>query len=447
MALDRRLQARTVALLVAAAFTGPRLAQASEPGYQIQLGIIESDNIERLPFGGSNQTIGVEELGLTWHDKRPWLDADVDADVSHLNFLQHAYGDEFIGNFLGKAQINLTPEILSWLITDNFGQAPLQPLVPITPNNVEYINYFSTGPTLSLPLGRTTELDLSGQYGTVDYQHSPLDSTNLTGAIALLHELSPLSSVSINARDERIGFRNDQLNPDYDLQEAFARYNSKGSRTQLRVDLGYSRLDMSNIHDGTPLVRLDLSRRVSASSTIGVAFGHAYADGADAFVLAQTLGGATLNTQPIVEAGAPFQDSYATLGWNFKRARTTLDLSASYFRDRYKIDPGANNARTVLDATAKRQVTPTLQLALTEYMVRWQFDTGDVSATESDTGLQLAWRVGSRLSVFVAYYLAKGSSDIPTFRYTENRIWLSIGYGRAAEVPAEPAPVRLPGRQ
>jgi hypothetical protein len=425
---------------------GPRLAQAAVPGYEIQLGVVESDNIQRLPSGGSNETIGVAELGFTWHDRRPWLDAIIDADLSHLSYFQHTYGDEIVGTFIGQLKVELVPQLLSWNIAENFGQAPLQPLAPITPNNRENINYFKTGPALSLPLGRATQLDVTGQYGRVDYQHSPLDSTRLTGAVALLHELSLISSISINARDESIRFANDQLNPDYDRQEAFVRFDTKGGRTQLGVALGYSRLHMPGASDGIPLARLDLSRRVSATSTIGVALGHDYSDGADSFRLVQALGGAALNTQPIVEAGAPFVGNYATLAWNFQRARTTLNLSASYFRDRYQTDSSLNNERTVVAALAGQQTTPVLQLALTEYMVRWHFDSTDQSATASDTGLQLTWRAGSHLSVFLAYFLAKGSGS-QTFQYTENRVWLSIGYGRAAEAPPGPAPPKLPGRQ
>lgn len=447
MPLDTPIRTAAIALLAAAACTCPRLVQAAAPGYEVQVGVIESDNIERLPSGGGDETIGVVDLGFTWHDKRPWFDADIDADVSHLNYFQHTYSDEFIGNFLGALKINLAPDLLSWDITDNFGQAPLEPLVPITPNNRENINYFSTGPTLSLPLGQTTQLDVTGQYGRVDYQVSPLDSTVLTGGVGLLHELSSISTISINARDEGIRFANDQLNVDYDRQEAFARFDTKGSRTELGVDLGYSLLHLPGASGGIPLARLDLSRRVSASSTIGVGLGHDYSDGADSFRLVQAVQGATLNTLPILVAAAPFVGTYGTLAWNFRRARTTLNLSASYFRDRYQTDATLNNNRTVVEAFAARQITPVLQLALTEDMIRWQFTSEGESATTTDTGLQLTWRAGSRLSVFLTYYLAKGSGNIPGFQYTENRVWLSIGYGRAAEVPPGPAPLRLPGKQ
>jgi hypothetical protein len=47
--------------------------------------------------------------------------------------------------------------------------------------------------------------------------------------------------------------------------------------------------------------------------------------------------------------------------------------------------------------------------------------------------------------VMFAYFLAKSTADISSDSYTENGLWLSVGYGRPAEVPPGPPPVRLPG--
>lgn len=438
------LRAGVVALLAATVCMSPRAGLAAEPGYQLQLGVIESDNIERLPTGGTNETIGVLGLGFDWHDKRPWFDADIDADMNYLDYFPHTYAGQFIGNVLGTMRLNLAPDYLSWDFAENFGQVPLQPLAPITPGNQQNLNYFSTGPALTLPLGQTTQLDVTGQYGRIIYQLSPLNSTILSGGVGLVHELSTTSDISVNVRDDSMRFDND-VNPNYDRQDAFAHFDAKGSRTTLGIDLGYSHLQFPGANSGTPLVRLDVSRRVSASSTIGLAAGHDYSDGADSFRLVQGIGGATLYTQPVLAASAPFVGNYGTVAWNFQQARTTLGFSASYFRDRYQTDATLNNERALATAAATRQLTPSMQLGLTEDVVRWHFDSGDESATTSDTALQLTWRVGPRVSVFLAYYLAKGEGNVPGIQYTENRIWLSVGYGRAAEVPPGPAPLRLPG--
>jgi len=438
----------TLAVLATLACMSVRPSHAAEPGYEIQVGVGESDNIERLPSGGTDETIATEEVDFAWHEKRPWFDADVDADVSHVDFLQHTYPDEFIGNFIGSSKVNFVPEVFSWDFADNFGQTPLNPLAPITPDNRENINYFSTGPVLSLPLAQELKLVLMGEYGRVDYEDglSPLDNNRMTGTVGLLHQMSRDTNISVNVRDERVDFQNDLINPDYNRQEAFARFDTKGSRTELGVDLGYGRLLMSGADEGTYVARLDITRRVSPYSTVGLSFGHDYSDGADSFVLLQAANGANLNTPTALQTGAPFLITYASLAWNFERERTTTSLTASYFKDQYQLDSGLNNDVVLGSIRIARQVSPLLQVALGEYVDREHFTTGGDTATEADTGLQVTWRAGRSISVFFSYYLAKGFSDLEIGKFTENRVWLSIGYGRAAEVAPGPAPVRLPGQ-
>src|SRR5215472_17526351 len=71
MLLDTPLRAGVIALLAAGAGLDARPSQASAPAYEIQIGAIESDNVERAASGGTSATIAFEELGFDWHDKRP----------------------------------------------------------------------------------------------------------------------------------------------------------------------------------------------------------------------------------------------------------------------------------------------------------------------------------------------------------------------------------------
>jgi len=443
MPLETRVPAgAAAALLAAVSWIGAGLALADSPGYDVQLWATHSDNIQREP-GGTGDTIGIAELGFVWHDRAPWLDSDIDLDLAHEHYFQNSYGDDTIGEFIGQEHLKLG-DILAWDFVDNFGQARIDPLAPITPANRENINYFATGPKLALPLGAQTQLNATAQYGTVYYQRTPLDNTRLTGVLGLQHDISPLSNISINVKDERIDFKDDQQNPDYTRQEAFARFETKGSRTELGVDLGYGSLDLPGFHASSPVGHLELTRRLSANSTIGIELGHDYSDGADWFRAVQALGGAGLTTLSALQAGAPFIHTYGTLAWNFQLARTTVAFNASYFRNRYQEDATLNNELTVVNARVDRRVTPMVDLALTEYLVRQQFDSSDETATEADTGLQLTWHVGEHVSVYLSYFLDKANSNVRADSFTENRVSLIIGWGRAAAVPPGPAPVRLP---
>jgi hypothetical protein len=435
----------TTLLLATAACMGAGSVYATEPGYQITVGVAETDNVQLLPSGGSTDTTPFQELEFTWHDKRPLFDADIDADLEHVSYIPHYYDDEVIGNFLGQGRVNLLPQLLTWSMSDNFGQGRLNPLAPITPANRENINYFTTGPKLSLPLGPELKLEVTGQYGRVDYQDSPLDSNRLTGRVAFVHDFSLLSSISLDVVDERVDFEQDLLDADYSSQEVFVRYDTGGSRTKLGVDLGYSRIQETGVNTGSYLARISLSRELSAASIIGLSAGHNYSDGASSFLQVQTIGGATLNTQSVVQSEAPFSSDYATLAWNFQYSRTSWGINASYYQDRYTTDAELNNDLGTIQARISRQISPVIELALTENVTRQSFASEGVNATETNTGLQLTWHAGRNLSVMFAYFLVKSTADISTDSYTENGLWLSVGYGRPAELPPGPPPVRLPG--
>ena len=211
--------------------------------------------------------------------------------------------------------------------------------------------------------------------------------------------------------------------------------------------MGYGRLDLPGSSDSSPVGHLELTRRLSANSTVGIALGHDYSDGADWFRAVQEMGGAGLMTLSTLQAGPPFLHTFGTLAWNFQLARTTVNFNASYYRNRYHQEPLLDNEMTLIDALFGRRITPTLDLALTEYLVRQHFDNSDESATEADTGLQLTWHVGTNLAIYVSYFHDKSDSNVPGNSFTENRVSLAIGYGRAAAVPPGPAPVRLPARQ
>lgn len=422
-----------------------RGAHAAQPGYDISLGVAESDNVARVATNPQADTIITQGLGLTWHDLRPLLSADVDANLNYVEYLRHTVGNEVIGNFLGQARATAVPDVLFWHVSDNFGQGLTNPLAAATPQNRENINYFETGPELLVPLAQTLLLNVTADYARVSYQASPLDSSRYTGGIGLVHPLSPSSSISINFRDQHVDFSNDALNPDFQLQEAFAHYEAKNKRTVFSLDLGYSKLRDTVSPGGGALARLDISRKVSPSSTVALTAGRQYSDSGDAFRLEQTLGGANLNTQTVTQTSTPFRIDHASLAWNFQRGRTGFGISLDYFKDTYQQPSTLNDSRKELGANVSRKLTPTLEVALIGQYFREEFEVLQGNSTQTLADAQLKWRAGRFWSVIFDINRTSRSSDAPGTDFTENRVWLRLAYGRPAAVPAGPVTPPLPG--
>jgi Putative beta-barrel porin 2 len=423
--------------------TAAAASHGSQPGYQINVGVIETDNVERLP-NGTSDTIFTQELGFTWHDRRPLLDADIDMDLTHLTYVPRTFGDQVVGNLIGQARLNLLPQLLFWDFTENLGEGLIDPLAALTPQNRELINYASTGPQLLVPLSGATFLDLSARYGKVTYQTSPLGSTRYSGGVGLLHNLSAATSVSFNVHDQHVDYSNTVLNTNYDSQQAYVRFEAKGTRTTLDADVGYGRLREAGDTPGMVIAHFELSRKISASSSVGASFGHEYSDAAEAFRLSQAIGGANLNTQPVLQTGNPFKSDYATVSWNFLRNRTGFGVLVSGFKDTYQQKDTLNDKRLEIDVHATRQLTPNVGVSLIEQYLRQRFENVVGSSTQTTSDARITWRTSRRVSIFLDYSFANRHGDISGTDFKENRLWLSIGYGRAAELPPGPPAPPLP---
>jgi uncharacterized protein (PEP-CTERM system associated) len=160
--------------------------------------------------------------------------------------------------------------------------------------------------------------------------------------------------------------------------------------------------------------------------------------------MSQVLGGANLNTQQTVQVGGPFNMTFITGGWNFSRNRTQFGLDVSHFRDAYVESSISNDNRTEVNAHLSRRLTPTVSLAISEYLDRQVFESQLGTATNSTTDARLTWQMSRRISMTFAYDYSRRTSDAPGSAYTQNTVWVSIGYGRVAQVPAGPAAPPLP---
>jgi hypothetical protein len=365
-------------------------------------------------------------------------------DLTHLTYVPRTFNDQIIGNLIGDARLNLVPQLFFWDFTENLGEGLIDPLAALTPQNRELINYFSTGPKLLIPFSTATFLDLTARYGKVNYETSPLSSNRFSGGVGLIHDLSAATSVSFNVRDEHVDYTNTVVNSDYDSQEAYVRFDAKGTRTTFDADVGYGRLRERGDSPGMVIAHGELTRKISASSTIGASFGHEYSDAAQSFLVSQAIGGANLNTQPVLQSGNPFTSDYATASWNFLRNRTGFGLLVTGFKDTYQQDDTLDDRRLEIDAHVSRQLTPTVGVSFIEQYLKQTFENVVGNSTQTTSDARVTWHTSRRISFFVDYSFANRHSDIPGTDFKENRLWLSIGYGRPAELPPGPPTPALP---
>jgi hypothetical protein len=86
------------------------------------------------------------------------------------------------------------------------------------------------------------------------------------GSLAWGLQLSALSSVSVNVDSERVLFENTVLNTDFELTNAFVRYELQGARTELSAELGDTVVDQTGKSTGGSLAKFNLSRKLSSAA-------------------------------------------------------------------------------------------------------------------------------------------------------------------------------------
>jgi hypothetical protein len=427
-------------LLACAPLLAAASVQAAERGFEVLAGVSHSDNIGRTSVNEESATVATAGLDFLLQQRTSRLTLDALGDVRYLDYLDNTYSNEVVGNVMADARAQLVPDRFMWVAQDNFGQTSIDPLAAVTPDNRENVNYFSTGPDVSLGLASDTHLMLSGRYGKVSYENSPFDSDRYTGLVGVVRDLSASSRVSLNAQRERVDF-DDPLNQDYDRDQLYASFEGHGGRTRLAVDLGYSRLHRLGESPSGLLARVELARQVSASSVITISGGREFSDSGDSFRLDQTLS-TNLDTLSGNQTAAPFRSTYETIGWTFQRNRTGLSLSLQRYEEQFVQSRLFDRVRSSVYGSLSRNLSPTLTADLSGSYSKEDYDVlvGDYRESAARAGFMQ--RFGRRLSLDLHYEWYKRSSALPTGDYSENRVLLTFRYGEMNQ----PSPITLDRR-
>jgi hypothetical protein len=435
------MRLRIGSCLVVGFFGVARLYAADLSG-EIGIGAIYTDNIRLVATHTETDTIGVMSTDFVLHEQTRRLDADVAADLQYLTYGHDIYSNELFGNLTGYGKFALLPGRIDWVLQDNFGQQQITPGTPVTPLNLENINFVSTGPDLSVPLGTQLNAQLSGRYSKVTYQLDDLNNNRAAGSFALVHPLGAASNASINATTERVSYDDSTANPDYTTRQGYLHYDAQGARSKLDADVGYNDATITGAKSGGGLLRADFTRTLSTSSSFEVAAGQNISDTGDLLRQMQGTGNVTLGAAALQRSQDPFTSRYARAAWHFQRHRTGLELALSQFREIHTVEGDLNRTRTELDVNGRRELSGTLVLNVGAAYARESYAN---AVTPDDTDLHgtvdLAWRVGRRIEVHAQYSRVDHRSAALFNTYNENRFMLTAGFAtdrRTAKLPISP---------
>ncbi len=428
---------------IAAFMAGATAAHADGFNYGIDAGIGETDNVTLVESNKVSQTMAVADLDFASKEKGSRLDEDITGNFTYLDFLQHAYGSEILGRLNGDVRYALVPESLTWTLQDNWGQTQVNPFGPLVPNNQENVNYLATGPDWHARLGSTAYLDVSARYARADYTVTPINSNRYSGTIQFGHDLSALSSVSINGSVERALYDDTVINTNYDLTSVFGRYELHGARTDLSVNLGVNKVTAGGESNSGFSAQLQLTRKLSQAAKLTITAGRELTDAASGFNTLQNgnLGNivnvnSSVNNAPAPVTSSIYTSNYLLAVWQYERNRTTLGFNGRVEKDVYVNQPQYDGSRDQLGIDIERKLTHALsaQVFANVYQTRYdhdQFLANSAGYTDRDGlyGLTLTLREGRGLEIKLRFeHMSRDISSGVENGYQENRIFLTMGY-------------------
>jgi hypothetical protein len=394
-----------------------------------EAGVGYSDNIGRTPTNETDETIGTVGLELDWTERTRRIRGDAIVDLSYFEYMDNTYDSEVLGTANGTLALAIVPETFQWVFQDSFGQAQSDPFAPASPTTREDLNYFTTGPDLTVRLGSTGFGRVFGRWSTTSYERSPLDSERTSGGVAFGRRASPRSEISLNAVTETVDF-DEPTNTDFDRDSVYLGWNLDASRTVLDAQLGYTWLERDDGSDKTGNALLDLvvTRDISASSVLAMTLGTQLGDAGDS--LRNELEGGVVGggATQITATADPFENRVASLEWRYSRGRTGFTVGASWSEEDYETLTTLNRTNFAYLASFRRRLASTVEFEIRGSLENEEFENTDLEADELRLGAELNWRAWRTLGLRLTAERYDRDTSTGLGEYQENRAFLTLAY-------------------
>ncbi len=340
-------------------------ADAVQLEYTVGVGIEHNDNLNLSENDPVGDTIIEPTFAFTANQSGSTFQGAANGIVQYRDFTEGHFSNDWRGQLNGQLNWSAIPERLNLGIEDYLGIQPINDLQPDTPGNQQQINVFAIGPTLNFRLGPTVRGQAELRYiNSYADETEEFNSDRASAALRAIKDLSATSTIAANLVDERVDFRDSDLNPNYSRYSAYGRYTRKWTKIDLTTDLGYSWLKYSSnpldIQDRNALLaRGTLDWHVSDRSTITVDVAHQLSDAASNLLIGSAIGAETGNPIPAQIAtgsatttSAAFLENRIDFGYAYRGARGAFSI-APYYR---KLDYGAlSSADNIGDGAAINQ--------------------------------------------------------------------------------------------
>lgn len=284
-------------LCLALAAVAPGQSSAFDVDYEVGVAAQHSDNIARRDRNEVSDTVVSPRLWFSAEQAGSRVRLAAQGDVEYRMYVDDTFDDQARGRFNGQLDWTLIPQRLDFIVQDSLSLLPVNQFAAFTPGNEQQVNVLVAGPTLYARFSPTTRGQLDLRFIDSYAEDTPeFDSQRYSGAARVLQELTPSSSIGLNAEVLDVDFDLPGAASDYRRHDGYVSVDSQRRRLDFELDLGYSRLELQRLNalgarfeESYPLGRLTLNWRASSRSVFGITARHQLSDAADYLINTRDL--------------------------------------------------------------------------------------------------------------------------------------------------------------
>ena len=419
---------RTAIFLISAVLLGSGIVAAAEIDVEFRLGYGVTDNITRAEINEIEEDVLSGGVSLDLSEETRRLSVNIRTNLDYLNYIDDTFDEEWLGGVDALVRFDLVEEHLNWVIQDNFGQRLFDPLAPPNPGNREDVNFFSTGPNFEMSMGARNFFGIQGRYSVVTYEDTPYDNDRVSGLLSIGRRTSRDAAISLNASKERVYFDNAGLSPDFDITEAFIRYEILSTRNTVSIDLGYSELQTDITNGDGYLLRVSWTRVTSPTRTFIFRGGSEYSNQGNIFRFMQINARRVGATLDIDGGDTPFRSNFFFARFDVNSERTRLFFEAGWNKDDYEFGSALDRDIITGEFFVERDVTRRLFVSLRLDFTNREYDFIDQSDDTFEAGATIGYRYTPAFNVFLNFRRVDRESNVNLASYTENRAVIGIAY-------------------
>jgi hypothetical protein len=423
---------RSAALAVAIAAALPGAAHAFRLDYAIDAGVERDDNVTLTDVDPIKQDIGRVGLGFTAEQASSAVRAAVVGRVDHRRY-EDIYDNVTDSMLEGRLEWEVLPDRLALVVEDSYGVQTINRFSPDAPDNRQQVNVLSLGPTLLFRPGNMQGVAELRYINSDAEVTRDFNSNRLLGAVRLVQELSPTSTLGWNAQIQRVDFDDDNFARDHDRIELFASYGRDYRRFDLQLDAGYALLDYDDGEDRSrPLVRAELGWNPTTRSRFYLNLAEQFSDAATSSLDAiDTTGGVPTSviTGDRTLTASAFEQRSAMAGYEFQGSRLAYSLHGQTMNLDYVDADDSNERIRTVGASARYLLRPTLTLSASATVDRNRY-AAPANRTETNRlyALALEKRWSRHWSTALSYTRYERTSTLGTGEFGQNLLYLSMIY-------------------